>query len=147
MRYFNAVNTGKGFITHDDYLLGLTFIGRSNNVWGVEGTNPDINAWRDRVNATELTEGQAIDQVFAVEKYLYTSREFLVGVLTSGEVKWLIDNYTVHPSVSNLVNHILDDGGIDVSGTRFNQFLTALVNQGYMSTTRANEITAGRAAI
>lgn len=146
MRYVSAINTGKGFITHADKADGLTFRGRSNNVWNVDGANNLINAWISRVSGTELTEAAADDQVFAVEKYWYTSREFLVGVLTSGETKWLIDNYSTHPSIRNLLNHILDDGGIDVSGTRFQNFLDALVAEGYMTTARADVIKAGRTA-
>ena len=48
-KYYNAENTGKGFITHEDNELGH-ISGYPGNVWGTENT-----AWAARHGLVEMT--------------------------------------------------------------------------------------------
>jgi hypothetical protein len=53
MKYFVAVNTGKGFITYEDNLLAH-IAGYPADVWVTENT-----AWATRVGAVEKTKTEA----------------------------------------------------------------------------------------
>lgn len=68
LKYYEAENTGKGFITHDEN-ESAHIAGHPGNVWTTENTT-----WATRVGATEKTfaEAQALvsaslDGVFIVE--------------------------------------------------------------------------------
>jgi hypothetical protein len=51
--YYQAINTGKGFITHADNELAHV-AGYPGNIWVTENTD-----WAARVEATELTKEEA----------------------------------------------------------------------------------------
>ena len=53
MAYYEAINTGKGFITHGDNELAHV-AGYPGNVWVTENTT-----WATRVGATSKTKSQA----------------------------------------------------------------------------------------
>lgn len=142
MRYVNAINTGVGFITHADKIL-LSFVGRAGNVWNVDGDSDDIDAWISRVTGTEKTAQQATDLEFAVTKFHYTSKEFLLEVLTSTETKFLIDHYGDSAAIRNFLKSVLDNGA-DVGSAYFLNFINAVRDAGYLSQARVDVITAGR---
>ena len=142
MRYVSVVNTGVGFITHADK-ADLSFSGKPNDIWHVDGDSNIISTWIARVNGTEKLLTEADAQVFAVTKYIYTSREFLLEVLTSAEIKFLIDNYTSSLAIRNFFNYVLDNGA-DVSNPVIINFVLNVKNAGYLSQARYDEILAGR---
>jgi len=51
MKYYQATNTGKGFITHQDKQLGH-LSGHPGDIWAVADSN---SAWGARVSGTEKT--------------------------------------------------------------------------------------------
>ena len=53
MAYYEATNTGKGFITHEDNELAHV-AGYPGNIWGTTNTT-----WASRVGATSKTKSQA----------------------------------------------------------------------------------------
>lgn len=69
MKYFQAENTGKGFITHEDNALSHVS-GYPADIWVTENT-----AWADRVGAVEKTkeEAQALIDV-AIAGNVYPER-------------------------------------------------------------------------
>lgn len=147
MRYVQATNFGVGFITHQDHTDGLSFSSHPNDIWYVDGLDATIDAWITRVSGTEKTLAEAEALEFAVTKYQYTLKEFFKDVLTSAEVKFLMDNWSA-PSITAFWNRLLDsaDQGIDVSRDDFQTFLSNLVTAGYLTQNRMDEITAGRTA-
>jgi len=144
MRYVSAVNTGKGFITHADRSV-MSFAGQPNNIWNVDGDSGSIDSWITRVGGSEKTQGEADAQVLAVTKYLYTSREFLIEVLSPAETKFLIENYGSSTPIRNFLNRVLDFG-VDVSSSEFLTFINAVRDAGHLTQARVDEITAGRVA-
>ena len=142
MRYVNAVNTGVGFITHADRAL-LSFRGRAGSMWDIDGDTSDIDDWIGRVSGTEKTAQEADDLEFAVTKFLYTSREFLLEVLTPTEIKFLIENYGNSLAIRNFLKGVLDNGA-DVGSSTFLTFVTAVKDAGYLSQARLDVIIAGR---
>jgi len=62
MKYFEAVNTGKGFITHEDSQRSH-ITGYPGNVWY---TGDIQTVWAARVGAVEITQAQAQTLVSAV---------------------------------------------------------------------------------
>lgn len=66
MTYYHAVNTGKGFITHEDNELAHV-AGHPGDVWVT-----DNSAWAARVGATEKTKEEAqalVDAAIAGDVY------------------------------------------------------------------------------
>ena len=51
--FVRAINYGHGFITHADRNI-LTFQGRLNNIWKVEGDEVNINIWIEKVSGTTI---------------------------------------------------------------------------------------------
>ena len=55
LRYYHGVNTGKGFITHEDQESGLGSIsGYPGDIWVTENT-----VWAERVGVVEKTKEEA----------------------------------------------------------------------------------------
>jgi hypothetical protein len=74
MNYYQAVNTGLGFITHEDNELAHVS-GYPGDIWGTENTT-----WAARVGAVEKTkeEAQAIQDAI----YQEASASYVPGALT-----------------------------------------------------------------
>jgi hypothetical protein len=74
MNYYQAVNTGLGFITHEDNELAHV-AGYPGDIWGTENTT-----WATRVGAVEKTkeEAQAIQDAI----YQEASASYVPGELT-----------------------------------------------------------------
>jgi len=59
-QFIQAVNTGTGFITHEDQEVeGLSFTMVANDLWQVDGSTQSINTWKSRVSGTKLTAAKA----------------------------------------------------------------------------------------
>lgn len=150
MTWVIAVNTGHGFITHADKAK-LSFKGYPGDVWEVLSildpeVQQDISDWVTRVSGTTVNQNQADAAMFEATKYRYTLREFLREVLTTAELKWMLDNYDLHPAITAFMVRLLDNSSIDVSYADNIALINGLVMNGYLTQARADEILAGRTA-
>lgn len=80
MQYYQAVNYGKGFITHEDNVRSQ-ITGWPADIW----TTEDNAQWAARVNATTLTKQQAQALVDAVNEQAERDWE----VCVEGTTPWL----------------------------------------------------------
>jgi len=60
------VNTGKGFILHDDWKF-LSFAGYGGLIWKVDGKLVDVKAWADRVGGTIIADVVALPELDALK--------------------------------------------------------------------------------
>lgn len=69
MKYILAINTGKGFITHEDQeQKGLSFLGYPQDIWIVDGNTTKITSWKNRVSGVEKTKEES-QEIINSEKY------------------------------------------------------------------------------
>jgi len=143
MRYVKAVNTGKGFITHADQ-PALSFSGKPNNMWEVDGPTSEVDAWITRISGVEKTQQESEDNQFKVTKFRYTGRNMLANVLTPAEVEALLTDYHTNVAIRNFFSKFIDDNNVNVSAQPFVTNINNLKNKGYFSQARVDEIVAGR---
>ena len=58
-------NTGKGFITHEDWKL-LSFSGYSGPVWKVDGVEKNVKTWAERVGGVIISDALALPELDAL---------------------------------------------------------------------------------
>ena len=143
MAFVQVVNSGKGFITHEDQTK-LSFSGGYVDLWEVNGATADINAWRTRVGGVSKTTQEATDLSTAHTNYLYTRIEFFTELVTPAQAANLFSLAVSDVEIRPFVKQILVVDSMDVRDTWFIDGIGLLLSKGHINQAKHDEILAGR---
>lgn len=124
--FVRAVNTGKGFITHEDHTNGLSFKSLGGDIWKVEGPFTELNAWVTRVGGTEVPAATMEPTAKALkENEIYAKAkermDLAVSQYSYGETSTWRDlereakQYQIDSTVGELMQFEIDNNGRDAA--------------------------------
>jgi len=143
MAFIEVVNSGKGFITHNDQ-LNLSFKSGYVNLWEVLGDAGNIEAWRARVAGVTKSVGQAAALTTAHTNYLYSRIEFFTEVVTPTQTATLFSLASSDPELRPFVKQLLVADSMDVRDTWMIEGIGLLLSKGHIPQAKHDEILAGR---
>lgn len=136
--WVEAANTGKGFITAQDWVL-LVFRAYPANIWRVSGDISDIAAWGTRVGGTQLTPAEAQAKVDGWNANIYEFTEFWIEKLSSNAASQLMNLALGDPAVRAILSHWLSES-IDVRTQLYKDDLAYLLASGHIQQAKHDEM-------
>jgi len=143
MIYVQAVNTGKGFITHTDNAV-MRFVGREDGIYEVHNDDALAETWRARVSGVKLSANVALNKILDVTNLSYTHEEFVMSAFNADEIMAILAAAGGDAEVRQLISDFVLLSSIKMSDNTISLMLETLVLKGIITPQRKTSILAGK---